>query len=137
MQECSFAHACIAETIDGLRDGLTRFSGPSRTAVIYAIRPDDPMYVYDPQRLLTGHEPKFKELYIDSDEWKKRDPCPMIKKIQQPDPGKESGTGRADLIRRTVQFGYLPDVVYRTPSGYVLHRADGTVAGAGGLAVFS
>jgi len=60
------------ETIEGLQEGLTHFSGPSRTAVIYSIKPDDPMHIYDPQGLLTGHEPKFKELYVDTDEWRKK-----------------------------------------------------------------
>ena len=80
MQECNFTHQCIAETIEGLRDGLTHFSGPSRTAVIYAIKPGDPMYIYDPQRLLTGHEPKLKELYVDSDAWQKKRFIPYDKK---------------------------------------------------------
>ena len=69
---CSFTHRCIVETIEGLRDGLTQFSGLSRTAVIFSIKPDDPIQIYDPQRLLTGHEPKFKELYIDNDDWRKK-----------------------------------------------------------------
>ncbi len=72
MDECIFAYRCIVETIEGLREGLTQFSGPSRTAVIYSIKPDDPIHIYDPQNLLTGHEPKFKELYIDTDEWRKK-----------------------------------------------------------------
>ena len=72
MDECTFIHRCIVETIDGLQEGLTHFSGPSRTAVIYSIKPDDSIQIYDPQGLLTGHEPKFKELYIDTDEWRKK-----------------------------------------------------------------
>lgn len=65
-----FIRRCITETLEGLREGLTHFSGPSRAAVIYAITPDDPIYIFDPQNLLAGHEPKFKELYIDSDDWR-------------------------------------------------------------------
>jgi len=72
VNECAFTHKCIAETIDGLQDGLSHFSGPSRTAVIYAEKPNDPVQIYDPQSLLRGHEPKFKELYLDSDEWRKK-----------------------------------------------------------------
>jgi hypothetical protein len=67
-----FIRRCITETIEGLREGLTLFSGPSRAAVIYAVKPDDPMYIFDPQNLLVGHEPKFKELYIDSDDWRNK-----------------------------------------------------------------
>ena len=69
MDECIFAHRCIVETLEGLRDGLTQFSDPSRTAVIYSIKPDDPIQIYDPQNLLTGQQPKFKKLYIDTDDW--------------------------------------------------------------------
>jgi len=72
MDEYTFSHRCITETIEGLREGLIHFSGPSRTAVIYSIKPKDPIYIYDPQNLLSGHEPKFKELYIDTDEWRKK-----------------------------------------------------------------
>jgi len=32
------------------------------------------MRVYDPQDLLAGHEPKLKELYLDSDLWRSRIP---------------------------------------------------------------
>jgi DNA integrity scanning protein DisA with diadenylate cyclase activity len=60
----------MAETNDGLCNGLSHFSGPSRSAVIYALTSHDPMYIYDPQRLLNGHETKFKHLYLDSNEWR-------------------------------------------------------------------
>ena len=80
MDECSFAQRCIIETAEGLRAGLSLFSGPSRTAVIYSIKPDDPIRIYDPQGLLTGHEPKFKELYIDTDKWRKKKVIPYDKK---------------------------------------------------------
>lgn len=66
----SFKKLCLFDTLDGLQEGLTHFSGPSRVAVIYAEKPDSPLYVYDPQNLLAGHEPKFKELYLDSDDWR-------------------------------------------------------------------
>jgi len=72
MDEYTFNCSCITESIEGLREGLTHFSGPSRTAVIYAIKPEDPISIYDPQNLLVGHEPKIKELYLDRNEWRKR-----------------------------------------------------------------
>ena len=68
--ESYFICKCIGETIDGLRDGLCRFSGPSRAALIYAVETDDPMKICDPQNLLHGHEPKFKELFLDSEQWR-------------------------------------------------------------------
>ncbi len=63
---------------EGLRDGLSHFSGPSRVAVIYAVRPDGPIRIYDPQNLLRGHEPKLAELYHDSDQWRRRGPAPEV-----------------------------------------------------------
>jgi sensor domain DACND-containing protein/sensor domain DACNH-containing protein/DisA checkpoint controller-like protein len=73
----NFITKCILDTAEGLRDGLCHFSPPSRVALIYAVNPGDPLRVYDPQHLLQGHEPKFKELFIDSDAWRGMMP-PMI-----------------------------------------------------------
>jgi hypothetical protein len=61
---------CIFHALDGLRDGLCHFSGPSRAALLFAIRPDDDIQIYDPQNLLRGHEPKFRELYLQLDDWR-------------------------------------------------------------------
>lgn len=67
----AFICRCISDTLDGLRGGLSLFSGPSRAAVIFTITPNDPVLVCDPQNLLRGHEPRFKELYLDSDQWRR------------------------------------------------------------------
>jgi hypothetical protein len=67
----NFVCKCIEETIDGLQDGLSHFSGSSRAAVIYATTPDAPMRIYDPQNLLRGHEPIFEELYLVSGAWRR------------------------------------------------------------------
>jgi len=69
VQETYFINRCISETLSGLRDGLTLFSGASRAAVIFALKPTDPLSVCDPQSLLRGYEPKLKALYIDNDDW--------------------------------------------------------------------
>lgn len=69
MSESTFICNCLADLSDGLRDGLSHFSGPSRAAVIYAMSPDQPVFIYDPQNLLRGHEPRFKELYLDNLDW--------------------------------------------------------------------
>ena len=53
---------CIYHILDGLRIGLSHFSGPSRAALLFAEKPDDPMRIYDPQELLRGHEPKLERL---------------------------------------------------------------------------
>jgi hypothetical protein len=76
MDNSSTRNLCILHTLDGLQDGLSHFSGPSRAALLFAVLPGDPMRVYDPQNLLRGHEPKFKELYIDDDRWRIAAPDP-------------------------------------------------------------
>ena len=73
----TFIRRCLSDIINGLSDGLTHFSGPSRAAVVFALQPDSPMLVCDPQQLLRGHEPIFKSLYIDNQAWRhnQRAPC--------------------------------------------------------------
>lgn len=74
---------------EGLRDGLSHFSGPSRVAIMYAMRPDDPLHIYDPQHLLRGHEPKLKKLYISADEWRRRAPnTRVMNRFSQPYPAE-------------------------------------------------
>jgi len=69
----SFVRRCISDILNGLRSGLTRFSGLSRVAVIFALRPDSPMLLCDPQNVLKGHEPILKHLYLDTQEWRIND----------------------------------------------------------------
>jgi len=64
----------IYNVLEALREGFTHFSGPSRVALLYAEKRDDPMRVCDPEDLLRGHEPKLKELYLDSDAWRAEAP---------------------------------------------------------------
>ncbi|MGO8944743.1 MAG: DNA integrity scanning protein DisA nucleotide-binding domain protein [Syntrophobacteraceae bacterium] len=59
---------------DGLCDGLTHFSGPSRAALIYAEKPDDPPRLYDPQGLLESWEPLVEKIYLRSGAWREHDP---------------------------------------------------------------
>ena len=79
MLDETFICNCIADTADGLRDGLSHFSGPSRVAVIYAIEPDSPVCIYDPQNLLKGHELRLKELFIDTRDWRNQPRRPFLK----------------------------------------------------------
>jgi hypothetical protein len=74
MASAAERNLCIFHTLDGLQDGLSHFAGPSRAALLYALGPDDPILVCDPQSLLRGHEPKFRELYLDSDRWRREAP---------------------------------------------------------------
>ncbi|MBW2367604.1 MAG: DNA integrity scanning protein DisA nucleotide-binding domain protein [Deltaproteobacteria bacterium] len=71
MVDNQFLCQCIHDTVDGVREGLSHFSHPSRVAVIYVIDSKDPVRIYDPQNLLRGHEPKLLEHYIDTDKWRK------------------------------------------------------------------
>ena len=66
----TFTCHCIGDTLDGLRDGLSHFSGPSRAAVVFAMGADVPMVIFDPQNLLAGHEPRLKELYVENQTWR-------------------------------------------------------------------
>ncbi|WP_246805183.1 DNA integrity scanning protein DisA nucleotide-binding domain protein [Desulfosarcina cetonica] len=69
-----FIRHCLGDTLDGLRDGLSHFSGPSRAAVLFAMTQDAPIYIFDPQHLLADHEPRLKELFIENSEWRSRPP---------------------------------------------------------------
>ncbi|WP_419174878.1 DNA integrity scanning protein DisA nucleotide-binding domain protein [Desulfosediminicola sp.] len=69
----SFIGRCILDTLAGLREGLSRFSGNSRSAVIFCLNPGDPLLICDPQNLLRGYEPKLKDLYIDNQSWRDED----------------------------------------------------------------
>jgi hypothetical protein len=72
--ENSFVHQVVSDTLEGLRDGLSHFSGTSRAAVIFAIGPEDPLMICDPQHLLHGHEPKFLQLYMEDASWRDKGP---------------------------------------------------------------
>ena len=60
-----FTNQVVSEILIGLRDGLTRFSGPSRVGVIYRLTVDDDYYVCDPAGLLRGHETKIRAEFFD------------------------------------------------------------------------
>jgi len=66
----SFIRRCVSNILGGLGDGLTHFSGTSRAALVMALKRDSPMQICDPQGLLKGHEPIFKSLYIDNQDWR-------------------------------------------------------------------
>jgi len=64
-----FINRCISETLLGLCDGLSRFSGNSRAALIFALNQESELIICDPHNLLRGYEPKLKALYLESDDW--------------------------------------------------------------------
>jgi len=61
--DIDFTHQLVGEILTGLRDGLTKFSGPSRVAIIYRLRAEDDLYICDPHSLLRGHELKIQSTY--------------------------------------------------------------------------
>lgn len=71
MSISSFENVCIFHILDGLRDGLSHFSGTSRAALIYAPTMESPLYVYDPQDLLRGHEPRLQDHYLHMNRWRR------------------------------------------------------------------
>lgn len=66
----SFENICIFHILDGLRDGLSHFSGASRVGLIYSPGIDSPPHIYDPQGLLRGHEPRLQDHYLHSSRWR-------------------------------------------------------------------
>ncbi|MDW7773627.1 MAG: diadenylate cyclase [Desulfobulbaceae bacterium] len=66
----SFVNRCLSDTLEGLRDGLSHYSGTSRAAVIYSLTPEGPLLVCDPQNLLQGHGSRFKKEYLESRAWR-------------------------------------------------------------------
>lgn len=60
---------CLSHAMDALRQGLSHFSGPSRTALLLSLRRGDHLRVYDPQNLLRDHEPRLYETMLEHDEW--------------------------------------------------------------------
>ena len=77
MDQFRFVCTCLNDTVEGVCDGLSQFSGPCRAAVIFLIEPLAPVYVFDPHNLLRGHELKFKELYLENDEWLRNHALPV------------------------------------------------------------
>ncbi|MDD9304513.1 MAG: DNA integrity scanning protein DisA nucleotide-binding domain protein [Desulfobacter sp.] len=69
----SYKKLCIANILNGVSDGLSKFSNPSRVALLFAHSPDDPIQVFDPQDLLGGHESKLEEEFLTQEEtWRER-----------------------------------------------------------------
>lgn len=73
MNQNSYKKICIANILNGVSDGLYKFSSPSRVALLFAPGPEDPIQVFDPQDLLGGHESKLEELFVTREaEWRDR-----------------------------------------------------------------
>jgi len=70
MPEASFEYICMSHILDGLRQGLSHFSGQSRAALVYALTPSSPPRICDPQKLLEGHEPLLRDYFLYSNQWR-------------------------------------------------------------------
>jgi len=64
----TFIKQIVREILGGTRDGLSKFSGPSRVAVIYQLDDRSQLYICDPQSLLRGHESIIKSTYFSDEE---------------------------------------------------------------------
>ncbi len=64
---------CITNILNGVEEGLSKFSNTSRVALIFAVAPTDPIMIFDPQNILREHTSKLKEVfYEDEVQWRKR-----------------------------------------------------------------
>ncbi len=68
LQNNCFTDKVVSEILAGLRDGLNKFSGPSRVAVIYRLGVDEDYWICDPAWLLKGHETKIRSAFFTDDD---------------------------------------------------------------------
>jgi hypothetical protein len=127
---------CIFQVFDGLREGLSRFSPPSRVALIYAVEAGEPPRIYDPQGLLQGHEPKLRELYLKREIWRNGGGDPnLLRRLEvrhEPDLGL---TGLISFGGRSRSMAYQmwfteqhPDMCHTGPTERWLEHASWLLA---------
>lgn len=104
----SFECRCIYDILEGLREGLSLFSGPSRVAMITAVTADAPLWVCDPQGLLDGHQPRFRELFAEADDWRRTTAAmDCLRRFDQILPEKDLGlAGRISFGGRSTSVFY-------------------------------
>ncbi|MFP5220706.1 MAG: DNA integrity scanning protein DisA nucleotide-binding domain protein [Acidobacteriota bacterium] len=95
--------------LEGLRQGLSRFSGPSRVALIMAETRDSKLLVHDPRRLLRGHEPKLAKVFLESDEWKSSAPDTAAMKLF----GQSAWARKLHLTGMICSGGYSQPLFYQ------------------------
>ncbi|MCD4719649.1 MAG: DNA-binding protein, partial [Desulfobacula sp.] len=72
MNQSFYQKLCITNILNGVAEGLSKFSHPSKVALIFAAGEGDPVSVFDPQNILRWHESKLKEIFYDNqDKWRK------------------------------------------------------------------
>jgi hypothetical protein len=73
MNRALYQKLCVANIMNGVTEGLSKFSHPSRVALIFAADPDDPVKVLDPQDLLRGHGVKVHTMFFsEENRWRTR-----------------------------------------------------------------
>ncbi len=73
MNQTVYQKLCVANIMNGVIEGLCKFSHPSRVGLIFAAGPDDPVMVLDPQDLLQGHEVKIRQKFFsENGSWRSR-----------------------------------------------------------------
>jgi len=135
MPETSFENICIFHIQEGLRDGLSHFSKPSRVALIYAERPDSPPRICDPQNLLEGHEPKLRDFYLYSSQWRDEKASGSELQVISEDSNGLDMAGIISLAARSKSMHYQawftdehPDMCSTGPTKRWLEYAAGLVS---------
>lgn len=105
----SFVSRCLSDTLDGLRDGLSHFSGTSRVAVIYCLTPESHLLVCDPQNLLQGHGPRFRKEYLESEMWRHA----FVQETEKPDANYVHPERDLELSGLVSYGGYSNAVYYQ------------------------
>lgn len=135
MSKASFENICIFHILDGLRDGLSHYSQPSRAALIYAEAPDSPPRICDPQDLLSGHEPKLRDFYLYSSKWRGEPVTDQEMDIIEDGDGSIDLSGIISLAARSKHMHYQawftdqhPDMASTGPTKRWLEFAAGLVS---------
>ncbi len=66
MNQSFYYKLCITNILNGVTEGLSKYSHPSKVALIFVPKENDPVSVFDPQNILRGHESKLKEIFYDN-----------------------------------------------------------------------
>ena len=73
MNASFYRKLCITNILNGISEGLSKYSNPSRVALVFAPGPSDPVSILDPHNILRGHESKLKEAFCDNEtQWRQR-----------------------------------------------------------------
>lgn len=71
MNQAIYNKLCMTNLLNGVVEGLSKYSHSSKVALIFVPGEDDPISVFDPQNILRGHESKLREIfYDDHDKWR-------------------------------------------------------------------